>query len=130
MNPVLTPRPIWCVLPGLATFATPAELAGPSWEIHEYALSLASGDRLIVVLMPDASYGWSGIEELIDLRFIDKRTGKWGDAIRDRSPLHPIEFISRGPFPSDTVVVQPILVSPGQKPPDTTVGCRSWINAL
>jgi hypothetical protein len=69
-----------------------AELAGRSWELHEYALSLAGHHRPIVMLMPDASYGWSGIEELIGMGLSDNRAGKLGGAIAARSPLHPVEF--------------------------------------
>jgi hypothetical protein len=110
-----------------------ADVAGRSWELHDYAILLARRDRPIVVLLPDPSYTWGGIEELIGLGFIDKHTGKWGGAIRERSPLQPVEFFSGhcvpsttaspsgGPLPIDSVVIQPILLSAGQKPPDTAV---------
>jgi hypothetical protein len=80
------------------------ELARVAWEAHNYA---ASFGLPVIIVKPDGSYEWSGVEWLLDTGLRDLDTGGFGSALKLKAKFSP-QFEYRykpGIIPPNTVVV-------------------------
>jgi hypothetical protein len=104
------------------------DVADRHWQIHNYIEQLAGPGGQVIVVLPDDSYRWLGIEDLIGIGLRGARSETLGEAIGARSPFRPIRFVpsASGAKPGD-VIVTTIKLVPGQAAPGVSDPCRSWL---
>jgi hypothetical protein len=107
------------------------DVADRNWQIHNYVEHLAGPGGQVIVVMPDISYLWQGIEDLIGIGLRGARSETLGEDIGTRSPFRPIRFVpsASGAKPGD-VIVTTIKLAPGQAAPRVSDPCRSWVAGL
>jgi hypothetical protein len=103
-----------------------SDLARRSWEIHDYIDQIGAPRGQALIVIPDFSYLFNGVEDLTALGMTS--AGTPGAAIATRSPLRPVRFVpNAGDAKFGDVLVEPIRHDFGKPAPIAELPCRVWI---